>query len=315
MMGNSFLDPAGPIAAAQRGHMIEVILWTMIAIVPVFVLVPILYWRYRYRNQKSTYKPQWESSLFLDVLMWGVPFVIIGILSVLLWKNTHALDPYKPIASTEVPLNVEVVGLDWKWLFIYPDYGIATVNELVIPVGASVSLNITTDTVMQSFMVPALAGQIYAMPGMRTKLNILADKEGRFLGENTQFNGSGFTEQKFETIAMTQQDFSNWIAKVKRVGVPLDTMTYNRVAIGSTGSDVHSVFGTKEMPQNVVYFNTVEANLFASIMHRYMKGTPVPPKLQPGAVEYVPPIAPPSDLHSTPHSTPHNMAPTKGIKQ
>lgn len=284
----SFLDPGGPIAAAQKEHLLAVLGWTMIAIVPVFVLVPLMFWRYRYRNSKARNTPDWEFSGWLDVLMWGVPFIIIAVLSTQLWQSTHALDPYKPIASTEAPVNVQVVGLDWKWLFIYPDFGIATVNELAFTVNSSVALDVTTDTVMQSFMISALAGQIYAMPGMRTKLHILADETGTFEGENTQFSGVGFTEQKFEALAMSPDDFAAWVARVKANGVPLDAATYSKLAVGSTGVQAHKALGTTRMPQGILYFNAVDPTLFDNVLHRYMKGTPVPPEIQPGAVGYDP---------------------------
>jgi len=288
---SSFLDPAGPIAAAQRAHMLEVIAWTMIAILPVFLLVPVLFWRYRYRNNKARYTPDWEFSRWLDVLMWGVPFIIIAVLSTQLWQSTHALDPYKPIASANVPVNVQVVGLDWKWLFIYPDLGIATVNELAFSVDTPVALDLTTDTVMQSFMIPALAGQIYAMPGMRTKLHVLADETGTFLGENTQFTGIGFTEQKFESIAMTPEDFAVWVSNVKANGIALDATTYGQLAVGSTGVQARNALGSQQMPEGVLYFNVVEPMLFENVLGRYTDGTAVPSALQPGAVGYVPPTA------------------------
>ncbi|MFT6677312.1 MAG: cytochrome o ubiquinol oxidase subunit 2 [Sulfitobacter sp.] len=286
---NSFLNPAGPIAAAQRDHLISVFGWTMIAIIPVFILVPLMFWRYRYRAQKSRYEPDWEYSGWLDILMWGVPFVIITVLSVQLWHSTHALDPYKPIASTKAPTQVQVVGLDWKWLFIYPDLGIATVNELAFPVGSSVALEVTTDTVMQSFMISALAGQIYAMPGMRTKLHVLADVAGQFDGENTQFNGAGFTDQKFKALAMSDHDFDTWVAQVKSKGIALDQASYGQLAKASTGAQAHATLGSAQMPQGVLYFNLVDASLFEQVLGRYMNGTAVPPELQPGAVGYVPP--------------------------
>lgn len=283
----SFLDPAGPIAAAQRAHLIDVVAWTMIAILPVFILVPIIIWRYRYRNTKARYTPNWEFSGWLDLVMWGVPFVIVAVLSTKLWFSTKALDPYKPIASAEAPLYVQVVGLDWKWLFIYPDLGIATVNQLAFPVGASVSLDLTTDTVMQSFMISALAGQVYTMPGMRTKLHVLADTLGTFEGKNTQFNGVGFTEQKFDAVAMTLEAFTEWVAKVRLDGVPLDVQTYGLLGVSSTGAQVHETIGTSEMPTSVVYFNQVTPDLFKKIIGRYHGGEPVLPADQPGAAGYV----------------------------
>lgn len=283
----SFLDPAGPIAAAQRAHLIEVVAWTMIALLPVFILVPMMLWRYRYRNTKARYTPNWAFSGWLDLVMWGVPFVIVAVLSTKLWLSTKALDPYKPIASAEAPLGVQVVGLNWKWLFIYPDLGIATVNQLAFPVETSVSLDLTTDTVMQSFMISALAGQIYTMPGMRTKLHVLADTPGTFEGMNTQFNGVGFTEQKFDAVAMTSEAFTEWVASVKSNGVPLDAQTYGLLGASSTGAQVYEAIGTSEMPAGVVYFNQVTPDFFKKVIGRYHEGEPILPENQPGATGYV----------------------------
>lgn len=289
---SSFLDPGGPIAAAQRAHLVEVVAWTMIAILPVFLLVPLILWRYRYRNTRARYSPDWNFSGWLDLVMWGVPFLIVAVLSVQLWRSAHALDPYKPIEAAGAPVEVQVVGLDWKWLFLYPDLGIATVNELAFPAGAPVALELTTDTVMQSFMVPALAGQIYVMPGMRTKLHLLADEPGRFAGENTQYSGVGFTKQKFEAVAMTKEDFASWVAEVRAKGASLDAETYGRLALPSSGADARAALGSPAMPEGVVWFGTVEPGLFARVIDRYTQGAPVPPDLQPGAVGYAPPALP-----------------------
>ena len=285
---DTFLTPGGPIAAAQRAELIQILGWTMIAILPVFLLVPILLWRYRYRNRASRYTPDWDRSWVLEVLMWGVPFVITAVLSVQLYRTTHELDPYKPIASDTPPLRVGVVGLDWKWLFIYPDLGIATVNDLVFPEQTPVALDLTTDTVMQSFRVSALAGQIYAMPGMRTKLHLLADTPGTFSGENTQFNGTGFADQKFGAVAMTLTDFDTWVAQVRSNGLPLTSERYATLAEASTGVEAQTDLGAEGLPAGVIHFSSVEGDLFETILHRYMHGTAVPPSAQPGAEGYDP---------------------------
>ncbi|GAA4217620.1 cytochrome ubiquinol oxidase subunit II [Sagittula marina] len=286
--GDTFLMPGGPIAAAQRLELLKILGWTMIAILPVFLLVPILLWHFRYRNSAARYTPDWDRSSVLEVLMWGVPLVIVAVLSVQLFRTTHALDPYKPIASDNPPLRVEVVGLDWKWLFIYPELGIATVNELAFPEQTSVALDLTSDTVMQSFLVSALAGQIYIMPGMRTKLHFLADAPGRFEGENTQFNGTGFAQQKFRAVAMERADFDAWVAQVKSDGVPLTAERYAVLADASTGAEAQKRMAAEGLPEGVIHFSSVEGDLFDTVLHRYMHGTPVPPSAQPGAQEYDP---------------------------
>lgn len=255
----------------------------MIAILPVLVLVPLMVWRYRYRNTNARYTPNWEYSGWLDAIMWGVPVAIIIVLSAMLWHNTKALDPYKPLASELPPLKVEVVALDWKWLFIYPDLGIASMDRLAFPAERPVALKLTTDTVMQSFMVGALAGQIYAMPGMQTQLHIIADAPGTFRGENTQFNGKGFADQKFDAVAMTKADFDTWIEDVRASGIPLDDPNYAVLGRATTGAETHAALGTSAMPDGVVYFNAIDPGFYHQVMSRYHTGAAIMPEAQPGS--------------------------------
>ncbi len=287
-MALTFWDPQGPIAAAQKAHLLEVLWLTMVAIVPVFILVPFLVWRYRYRHDKKGYRPTWDESFKLETLMWGGPIVIIGILAVMLAKQTFDLDPYKPIRSDQDTLNVHVVGLDWKWLFIYPDHGIATVGEFGFPQHHPVAMQLTSDTVMQSFMIPAVAGQIYTMSGMRTKLHFVADRPGTFLGENTQYNGKGFSQQRFAAVSLAADDFADWVAKVKSTGRPLDDAGYAELAKPSLRSQVHAEFGTSDMPDGVVYFSQVDPGLFNRIMAKYRSGKPIEGTNQPGGAAYDP---------------------------
>ena len=165
--GLSFLDPQGPMASAQLAHLLKMSAITLVVVLPVLVLVPLLAWRYRYKNKRARYAPEWEYSGPLELAMWGVPAVIVVLLGTQLWRNTIALDPYAPLGLSR-PVVVQVVGLDWKWLFIYPELGIASVGELAVPAGTPLALRLTSDTVMQSFIVSALGSQIYAMPGMTT---------------------------------------------------------------------------------------------------------------------------------------------------
>lgn len=283
---SSFIDPQGPIAAQQKAHLIRVTWLTMIAVLPVLVLVPLMLWRYRYRNTKARYRPDWEYSGWLDAIMWGVPFAIIIALSAMLWHNTKALDPYKPLVSDVPPLNVQVVALDWKWLFIYPDLGIASMDRLAFPAERPVALKLTTDTVMQSFMVGALAGQIYAMPGMQTQLQILADAPGTFRGENTQFNGQGFAHQKFDAVAMTKADFEAWVENVRAGGIALDDKTYSVLGKPTTGAETSAALGTSAMPDGVVYFNAVDPGFYHQVLSRYHMGTAIAPEAQPGSPSF-----------------------------
>ncbi len=283
---NTFMDPQGPIASVQKVHLIRATALIMIAVIPVLVLVPLIVLRYRRRKGgNAAYRPDWDFSVGLEMLMWGVPIAIVALLSYYLWKATHRLDPYSAPFGDDPALRVQVVGLDWKWLFIYPDLGIATVGELGIPVKRQVAMTLTTDTVMQSFMIPALAGQIYAMPGMTTQLHLSADVPGRMQGENTQYNGRGFTKQKFATLAMEDGGFDAWVDQVKSVGIPLDEVTYGTLAMRSDRDEVQAALGTPDMPDAALYF-TVQDDLFRSIIARYHSGKPLLRADQPGTTEF-----------------------------
>jgi len=282
----SFMDPQGTVAAAQRLHLIRVTAITMIAVLPVLVLVPWLLWRYRYGNTKARYRPNWEFSLPLEVAMWGVPLAIIAALSVQLWKSTAQLDPYKPLEPGIAALNVQVVALNWKWLFIYPDLGVASVGQMAFPIDQPVSLTLTSDTVMQSFMISALAGQIYVMPGGTTKLNLNANYVGTFQGQNTQFNGFGFQNQKFEAVGMSMDAFATWLDKLRADGIPLDAGVYAKLAENSTPAQAHDQLNNGAMPKRVVYFKSVTPGLFDSVLARYRGGQPLAHDQQPGSATY-----------------------------
>ena len=209
----TFLDPYGPVAAAQRQLFFEVIGWMMIVIVPVFVLVPLFAWRYRRKNTAAQYQPNWGFPWPMEFAVWGVPVVIVAILAVLIVPGKRASIPTRRCRRSEPPLEVQVVGLDWKWLFIYPEQQIATVGMVGLPPGRPVRFRLTSDTVMQSFFIPALGSQIYAMAGMVTQLNLKADRTGQASAENTQFNGMGFQKQQFTAAAMTPRTFRRWVAE------------------------------------------------------------------------------------------------------
>ena len=219
----SFLQPMGPVSEEQSNHLLRVVAITMVVILPVLIGVPLILWRYRYSAPRGEYAPEWEFSKKLEWALWGVPVLVVVILAGWLWYSTEKLDPYDPVGPE--PLQVQAIGLDWKWLFIYPEKGIATVDELAIPVGRPVELTLTTDTVMQSLLIAPLTGQIYAMPGMTTKLNFAASRPGTAEGENTQFNGRGFGRQKFTVRALDAADFNRWQAAA--AGAPvLDEASY-----------------------------------------------------------------------------------------
>lgn len=221
---------AGPVAASQ--WQLYLIVGAVLVFVagPVLLLTPIMAWHYRLSNKTSAFRPKWDFSWWIEALIWLPPVGIVIGLAIVLWTYTHALDPYRRIPSAQPPLEIQAVALDWKWLFIYPDVRIATVNELDIPVGRPIHITLTSGTVMQSLMVPQLAGQIYAMAGMTTQLNFAASRPGVFRGENTQFNGVGFQNQKFAVIARPTVDYRQWLERVRANGQPLDAARYARLA-------------------------------------------------------------------------------------
>lgn len=227
---NGFLNPAGPVASALRDHFVFILLIMTIVIVPLLVALPWALWRYRFGNKSANYQPNWEFSLPLELLIWGLPVVIVSILGWKLWEQSYKLDPYTPLDSAQAPLEVQVVSLDWKWLFVYPEQGVASVNELMIVAGRPVSFRLTSGTVMQSFIIPRLGGQIYTMAGMVTQLNLMASEPGEFRGENTQYNGMGFANQKFVARAVSQTDFSTWASATRQSKPPLNQAAWAQLA-------------------------------------------------------------------------------------
>ncbi|WP_426688821.1 ubiquinol oxidase subunit II [Rhodanobacter ginsengiterrae] len=269
----SFLNPQGPIADAQRWHFYEVLgVMTVLVAGPIFLLLPFFVWRYRYGSKKAKYAPRWESSRLLEIASWGGPIIIVAILAFFVWRDAHRLDPYRPLASGQAPLRVQVIGYDWKWLFIYPDQGIATVGVLAMPVGRPLSLQLTSATVMQSLFIPALGSQIYAMGGMVTQLNLQADKPGRSLGENTMYNGNGFHQQKFTAQAMSATDFATWVQHVRASGIPLDAQALRLVSRRATRRElIVALPGTNAMDGNV-YFTAASRTLFPAVVKATMEG-------------------------------------------
>jgi cytochrome o ubiquinol oxidase subunit 2 len=229
------MSPSGDIAAQQRDLIVVSTVLMLLIIVPVICLSLYFAWHYRSSNVSATYDPEWHHSTRLEVVIWSAPLAIIIALGAITWISTHKLDPYRPLdrldaerpvpADTQ-PLTVEVVALDWKWLFFYPELGIATVNELAAPVDRPIQFKLTASSVMNSFYIPALAGQVYAMPGMETKLHAVINKEGEFEGFSANYSGLGFSHMNFKFHGVSQQGFDEWVAKVKNQGTTLNRDTY-----------------------------------------------------------------------------------------
>jgi len=261
-IGPSFLYPRGPIAGSERDLLFYELIVMLFVIVPVFILTPLFAWRYRYSNRRAVYRPKWSFSWPLEILIWGGPIVIVILLALVLLRETLKLDPYRAIDSANSPLNVEVVGLDWKWLFIYPAQNIATVNELAFPANRPVHLTLTSCSVMQSFLIPQLAGQIFAMAGMRTQLNFSANSPGKFLGENTQFDGLGFQNQRFQVVAMTTNDFERWLAQAKASGAALNQKAFQTIT-------------KKSIVSKPLFYGAIEPGLFREIIASFHHGAQI----------------------------------------
>jgi cytochrome o ubiquinol oxidase subunit 2 len=231
----------------------------LLVVIPVMVLTVFFAWRYRKSNTKATYAPQWAHSTGIEVVIWSIPCVIVAFLAVLVWKTTHSLDPYRSLESEVAPVNVEVVALDWKWLFIYPDYGVATVNHLAIPVGTPINFRLTSATMMNSFFIPQLGSQIYAMAGMQTRLHLIADEPGTYAGRSSAFSGPGFSDMHFDAVAMPREQFDAWISQARSASLALDEATYRSLEQPSS-----------KTPQTT--YATVAPGLFDSIVDRFMAG-------------------------------------------
>lgn len=252
------LHPAGAIGVHEKDVILTAFGLMLIVVIPVFVMTFLFAWRYRASNKKATYAPDWDFSLVLDLVVWIVPALIVIALGTLAWRSTHALSPYRPLASTRKALPVEVVAMDWKWLFIYPRQHIASVNQLVVPAKVPVDFRLTSDTVMTSFFIPRLGTQIYAMGGMQTKLHLLADKTGTYIGRNFQFDGRGYSDMRFKVIATTAAGFRDWVNKVKQGGGALTFAALRRLERPSIANPV-------------VHYGSVRPHLFEHIIGQYAR--------------------------------------------
>ncbi|WP_137223778.1 ubiquinol oxidase subunit II [Shewanella sp. MEBiC00475] len=252
------LDPKGQIGIDEKHLIIVATLLMLIVVIPVIFMTLFFAWKYRDGRDEEIYAPKWAHSTAIEVVVWVIPIVIVIILGVITWNSTHDLDPYKPLVHDAKPVTVEVVSLDWKWLFIYPEYGIASVNELAFPANVPVNFKITSDTAMNSFFIPQLGSQIYSMAGMATKLHLIANEPGTFEGISANYSGAGFTGMKFNAIATaTAGDFDAWVAKVKQQGNTLDVEQYKQLAQKSENNPVQ-------------YYGSVQHGMFNYIVMQYM---------------------------------------------
>ncbi len=228
--GGGVLDPHGPIAAGERQILFDALAIMLALIVPTLLGAAWIAWWFRDGNPRARYRPDFTFSARIEILVWSVPTLIIVFLGGLIWFGAHQLDPYRPIASKEKTMPVQVVSLDWKWLFIYPEQAVASVNQLVIPAGVPIRLEMTSASVMNTFWVPQLAGMIYTMNGMVTQLHLAADEPGDFQGRSGMYSGDHFSDMHFLVHAVPPAEFATWVDTTKASGPTLDRAAYETMA-------------------------------------------------------------------------------------
>lgn len=253
------LQPAGDIAKQQRNILVFASLLMALVAIPIFIMLGLFAWKFREGNdkrKKKDYKPEWHSNVKLELLWWGIPIVIIGVLAVTTWITTHQLDPYKKIESDKKSITVQVVALQWKWLFIYPEYGIATVNQLPVPEKTPINFSLSADAPMSAFWIPSLGSQIYTMNGMTSKLSLIADQTGEFTGYSTNINGKGYADMKFTVRATSDAEFEKWVKNTQSSPNLMDERQYERIA--------------KPNLMDQASYSLADSSLYATIVNKYM---------------------------------------------
>lgn len=253
------LNPKGTIADKQRNLIILATALMSLVIVPVFALTFGIAWRYREGNKKAKYSPELGGNFITEFIWWFIPFVIISVLAFVAWTSSHDLDPFKPLAGDKKPLKIQVIALQWKWLFIYPEQKIASVNFIEVPKDTPLNFEITADAPMNSFWIPQLGGQIYAMPGMSTQLHLMANSEGDYYGSSANISGEGFAGMKFTTRATTANDFDRWVAATKSSQQFFTHSTYDELAKPSSNT-----------PQTTMRLSDEATDLYDTVVKKYM---------------------------------------------
>lgn len=251
------LSPAGEVADQQRNLFIFTVSLISLVVIPVFVLLGVFAWKYSEKNKKGKYDPSFTHNVVLESIWWGVPIAIIGVLSVVTFQTSHSLDPYRKIVSEQETVNVQVVALQWKWLFIYPELGVASLNQLPIPEDTPISFTITADAPMSSFWVPALGSQVYAMNGMNSQLNLIASKQGDFRGYSTNINGGGYSNMTLTVHSWSQTKFDTWVQHTKNSEPDLNVTEYEKIAVPSENNDE-------------LAYNLADDQLYSTIVNKYM---------------------------------------------
>lgn len=251
------LNPQGEVADKQRDLIVFTTLLGMVVVVPVFIMLFAFAWKFRETNTKAKYTPNADGNRLIELTWWLIPIIIIGVLSVVTWVSSHDLDPSKKLESDNKAITIRVVALQWKWLFLYPEQGIASVNEVRFPKDTPVNFEITADAPMSAFWIPSLGTQTYAMNGMTSKLSLQAHDEGEYRGSNTNISGEGYAEMDFKALSTSRQDFDLWAKAVAGSHSHLDWAAYEKLAEPNKN-------------QPVVYYMLHEPNLYDKIQAKYM---------------------------------------------
>lgn len=255
------VHPRGIIAQNELELIIANILLMLLIIVPTYILLFTVVWKYCIKNEKRKYDPDHTYGPFGELTMWGLPSIIVAVMAIVTWDATHKLNPYKPIESEVKTLTIQVVALDWKWLFIYPELGIATLNYFPIPERTPIHLWLTADgSPMNSFWIPQLSGQIYSMTGMSTQLNLMAAESGEYVGRAVEINGKGYADMSFSVKSISPKDFEDWIGQVKKSSLHLTKDTYDDLVKPSVN-------------KSIILFSEVETDLYHKIIQKYMYPT------------------------------------------
>lgn len=260
---SALMDPRGPIGQAEKTILIDSMIIMLVIVVPTIVATLAFAWWFRAGNKRARYLPTWEFSGSIELVVWSIPVMVILLLGGVTWIGSHQLDPARPLQSDHKPLAIQVVSLDWKWLFIYPDQHVAAVNELVVPAGVPLQFALTSASVMNAFFVPQLGSMIYTMNGMRTRLHLQADEPGTFRGLSGHLSGDGFADMHFEVRALPAEQFSAWVDKTRADGRRLDTASYTRL--------MHQSIEPKPL-----LYGAVEPGLFDRIVTQRIAQAPGP---------------------------------------
>ncbi len=268
------LQPKGPIAEQEKHLLITAFLMMLVIVIPVFALTAYIVWKYR-EGHKHDYRPDFNNSNALEITWWIIPSALILVLSIMTWNYSYKLDPYKTIDSSTKALNIEAIALNWKWLFIYPDNNVASVNELNIPVNTPINLYITADSPMNSLWIPQLSGQMYAMAGMSTQLHLLANQTGSFYGSSANISGDGFSGMHFMTRSLNNADYSNWLMQA--------SMSKNTLTISD-----YNVLAKPTSDNPVTYYSNASNGIYPYVINKYMGSMGMP-----GMSSNMPPVTTP----------------------